>query len=168
MLRPLVKNMSRPKNALKVAIVTTIEMIRKPWMRRGVDQAEADAGPGRTGGNPEIQFPPPEGRGGCVAAIYCTTDDITAKEMSMPPAIRTTRRPTAQIRLTELLLRSEVRLPSVRKRVGAQRQRDADCGQRDEKPELDLAVPDIITHGSRPPILRSLWTRGSKDFTMRP
>ena len=47
--------------------------------------------------------------------MYWTTDAATAKEISMPPAISTTSRPTAQIRLTELLLSSEVRLPSVRK-----------------------------------------------------
>src|SRR6266702_8244915 len=35
--------------------------------------------------------------------------------MSMPPAINTTSRPTAQITLTELLFRSEAKLPSVRK-----------------------------------------------------
>jgi succinate dehydrogenase / fumarate reductase flavoprotein subunit len=42
------------------------------------------------------------------------TDAPTAKEMSIPPAISTTNRPTAQIRFTALLFSSEVRFTNVR------------------------------------------------------
>ena len=41
MLRPPVKNISNPKKALKVAMVTTIEMMRKPWISQPLSQWKA-------------------------------------------------------------------------------------------------------------------------------
>src|SRR4051794_18832158 len=63
--------------------------------------------------SPMIQLPPPifmRPR----ATTYCTTDAATANEMSMPPAISTTTRPTAKIRLVELVLRRLKRLAIVK------------------------------------------------------
>ena len=46
---------------------------------------------------------------------YCTTDAATAKEMSMPPVIRTTNSPTAQMTLTALLFISDAKFPALKK-----------------------------------------------------
>ena len=112
MFRPRVKNMSSPKKALNVAMVMTMEITLNPWIRSAlISPRPMPTSPATT--NPTAQLPPPIPIKAW-AAMYWTTEAATAKEISIPPAIRTTRSPTAQIRFTALLLRSDVRLPSVR------------------------------------------------------
>ena len=99
---------------LKVEIVATIEMILNLWMRKALMHPSATPMAPATI-SPITQLPPPiQPRN--VTARYCTTDAATAKEMSMPPAISTTSRPTAKMMLTELVLRRSNALPRVKKR----------------------------------------------------
>src|SRR3954470_6103290 len=63
---------------------------------------------------PTAQSPPPSGAM-VIAVRYCTTEAATAKEMSMPPAISTTSRPTPKMMLTELALMRSNRFGRVRK-----------------------------------------------------
>ena len=102
---------------LKVAIVATIEMILNWWIRKALMQPSATPVAPATI-SPITQLPPPiQPRN--VTARYCTTEAATAKEMSMPPAISTTSRPTAKMMLTELVFRRSKALPSVKKRSDA-------------------------------------------------
>src|SRR3954468_5207835 len=65
---------------------------------------------------PTAQSPPPSGAM-VIAVRYCTTEAATAKEMSMPPAMSTTSRPTPKMTLTELAFSRSNRLGRVRKVV---------------------------------------------------
>ena len=101
-------------------MVATIEMIRKPAIRDALMQPSAiPKAPANK--RPKSQLPPPTA---CSASAvrYCATDAPTAKEMSMPPAIRTTSSPTAQITLTALLFSSDAKFPAVKK-IGEARPR---------------------------------------------
>src|SRR5919205_427935 len=66
--------------------------------------------------SPTIQSPPPSGAT-TIAGRYCTTEAATAKEMSMPPAMSTTSRPTPKMMLTEVAFSRSKRLGRVRKVV---------------------------------------------------
>lgn len=99
--RPLVKNIKSPKKALKVEIVTTMEMIRNLWIRKALIRPRpAPKIPAAI--RPMAEFPPPNAAKNQTQR-YCTPEAATAKEMSIPPTISTTKRPTAQITLTALL-----------------------------------------------------------------
>jgi hypothetical protein len=63
---------------------------------------------------PDTQPPPPI-RSNARAVTYCTIEAATAKEMSIPPAISTTSRPTAKMMLTALMFRRSKALPSEKK-----------------------------------------------------
>ena len=106
-------NIKSPNSALKVAMVTTIEMMRNPAIKAALMQPMAIP---NTPANrkPTTQSPPPMARSDS-AVRYWTTDAATANEMSMPPVIRTTNRPTAQMTLTALLFINDAKFPAVKK-----------------------------------------------------
>src|SRR3954447_1432731 len=66
--------------------------------------------------SPTTQLPPPSDMT-VIAVRYCTTEAATATEMSMPPAMSTTSRPTPKMTLTELAFSRSNRLGKVRKVV---------------------------------------------------
>ncbi len=93
-------------------MVTTIEMMRKWWIRAAFTAPSAAPTP-MAATKPSNQLPPTAPN--IVASTYCTTEAATANEMSIPPAISTTSRPTAQITFTAELFKSDVTLTSVAK-----------------------------------------------------
>jgi hypothetical protein len=94
-------------------MVAMIEMIWKPAIRAALMQPMAIP---KTPANrsPTIQPPPPTACS-ANAVRYWATDAPTAKEISMPPAIRTTSSPTAQMTLTALLFINDAKFPALKK-----------------------------------------------------
>ena len=68
--------------------------------------------------------------------MYCTTDAATAKEMSMPPEMSTTTRPTAKITFTELVFSRLKKFAKVK-----------NCGAANVRP-TEIAISSTTSHDS--------------------
>ena len=77
-----------------------------------------------------------------VAATYWTTEAATAKEISIPPDIRTTRSPTAKITFTELVFSRLKKLAT-----------DKNCGATADKPtdiNIRMTTSQVSVGWARP------------------